>query len=110
MNPSHAVNGLGRDAVVALLVEGVRSRLEEQGEPAPPDLGEGTRLVGERAALGSLALVSLIVEVEQTLEDEHGVTVTLADERAMSQKQSPFRTVGTLADYVMQLVREQGNA
>jgi acyl carrier protein len=97
-----------REAVVGMLVDGVRSRLVEVGEEVPADLGEGTRLVGEQAVLASLALVSLIVEVEQTLEDDFGVTLTLADERALSQRHSPFRTIGTLADYVGQLLAEGG--
>jgi hypothetical protein len=70
-------------------------------------VNEATRLVGERAVLSSLALVSLIVEVEQTIEDEWGVALTLADERALSQQHSPFRSVGTLADWVDRLLAEQ---
>jgi len=31
----------------------------------------------------------------------------LADERALSQKHSPFRSVGSLADYVSELVTRQ---
>jgi acyl carrier protein len=93
-----------------MLVDGVRSRLAEAGGAVPADLGEGTRLVGEHAVLTSLALVSLIVEVEQTLEDDFGATVTLADERALSQRHSPFRTIGTLADYVGRLLAEGGGA
>jgi acyl carrier protein len=96
-----------RARVVGFLVEGLRALLAERGEPLPDDLGEGTRLVGPQAALTSLGLVSLIVELEQTLEEQYGVCLTLADERAMSQRHSPFRTVGTLADYACRLLAEQ---
>jgi len=37
------------------------------------------------------------------VEEQHGVALVLADERAMSQTRSPFLSVGTLADYVCQL-------
>ena len=33
-----------------------------------------------------------------------GVTITLADEKAMSQKQSPFRNVKSLANYIGELL------
>ena len=64
-----------------------------------------TPLFGPAAKLDSLGLVSLIVNLEQNLATTFGVGVTLADEKAMSQRTSPFRTVGTLAEYVEQLIR-----
>lgn len=73
-----------------------------------PALGEETRLIGQGAILDSLGLVSLIVEVEQRLSDELGINLILADERAMSQKRSPFRSIGALADYICDLIAEQG--
>jgi acyl carrier protein len=96
-----------KSRIVALLIDGVRTLLSERGHAVPADLGESTRLIGEQV-LSSLELVSVIVQVEEALQDDYGVAVTIADERAMSQKHSPFRTVGTLADYVCQLVAEQG--
>ena len=67
-----------------------------------------TALFGHAGALDSLGLVNLIVAVEQAVEDELGVPVALADEKAMSQNASPFRTVGTLADYVRRQISEHG--
>lgn len=66
----------------------------------------GTVLFGESGKLDSLGLVNLIVSTEQKIEEEFGVVITLADERAMSQKNSPFRTIGTLADYISLLLKE----
>ena len=68
-----------------------------------------TVLFGRAGRLDSLGLVNLIVEIEQKAEKEFGVTVTLADERAMSQKSSPFRTVATLANYISLLLEETSN-
>jgi acyl carrier protein len=65
-----------------------------------PDPAPATVLFGPRGALDSLGLVSLLVLVEEKLADELGVSLTLADERAMAQESSPFRTVATLAAYV----------
>jgi acyl carrier protein len=68
----------------------------------------GTALFGHAGALDSLGLVNLIVAVEQAVEDELGASVTLADEKAMSQSASPFRTVGTLAAYVWRQLGDHG--
>ena len=65
-----------------------------------------TTLFGKGGQLDSLGLVSFIVEVEQQVEEELGVSITLADERAMSQQKSPFLTIQSLADYVSLLVKE----
>ena len=59
-----------------------------------------TVLFGEGGKLDSLGLVSLIVATEQKIEEEFDRSLTLADEQAMSQKTSPFRTVSTLSAYI----------
>ena len=68
--------------------------------------GEAAPLFGREGVLDSLGLVSFVMAVEQALEDEIGITLTLADEKAMSQRRSPFRTIGTLAEYAARLMRE----
>jgi acyl carrier protein len=66
-----------------------------------------TILVGEHGKLDSLGFVSFIFALEQKIEQELGVTITLVDERAMSQKDSPFETIGKLADYISLLLEEK---
>lgn len=63
-------------------------------------LDESSELFGERGALDSMGLVSLVVAVEQAIEEKYLRTVSLADEKALSMKNSPYRTVGSLAEYV----------
>lgn len=61
-------------------------------------------LIGEDAAVSSMALVSYIADVESTLMENYNITLTLVSERALSRKKSPFRTINALADYVFELV------
>ncbi len=63
-------------------------------------------LFGVGGELDSLALVSLIVDIEARVLDETGVAVVLADERAMSSRSSPFRTLGTLSAWLQETVRQ----
>ncbi len=67
-------------------------------------ISRDTLLFGESGLLDSVGLVSLIVAIEQEIENDLGVSIVLADERAMSQKNSPFRSIGALADYAATLV------
>jgi acyl carrier protein len=52
----------------------------------------------------SLGLTMLIVAVEQKVEEELGVMVTLVDANAMSYETSPFRTVNLLANHILGLM------
>lgn len=68
---------------------------------------ESTRLIGHEAVLDSMGLVSLLLDVEQSISEQYDVVIIIADERAMSQKRSPFRSLESLTDYVLELVKEQ---
>ena len=59
--------------------------------------------------IDSLGLVTLIVMTEEKIEDEFNKSIVLADERAMSQRNSPFRTVGTFVDYIYKLLEGNTN-
>jgi D-alanine--poly(phosphoribitol) ligase subunit 2 len=65
-----------------------------------------TALYGRNSKLDSLGLVNLIVAVERDLEDEFEVEITLANEKAMAQKESPFRTVESFVVYIEMMLKE----
>ncbi len=85
--------------LVPLIVELVCEVAEEQGIEldAQPDVE--TALFGEQGLFDSMGLVSLVIAVEQAIEERHDAAVALADEKALSQTNSPYRSVGTLAEY-----------
>ena len=66
---------------------------------------ESTILFGRN--FDSMGIVMLTVEIEEQIFDEYGTEIILADERAMSQKTSPFRNVKTLVKYIESLIEEE---
>lgn len=70
--------------------------------------GSDAALFGDTGVLDSLNLVSFIILVEQEIADHFDTAVTLADEKALSQRRSPFRTIGTLAEHVADRLSESG--
>ena len=58
------------------------------------------------ANLDSMGIVFLVTDIEQEISEELGLQLALADERAMSQKTSPFRSISTLVKYIEKLVNE----
>jgi acyl carrier protein len=95
-----------RSSAIDLVARSMTDVLEMNDEPVPERLDAETTIVGPSAVLDSLGVVSLIVEIEQRLEHEHGLTITLASDRAMSQRSSPFRSIGVLADYLLEVINE----
>jgi acyl carrier protein len=91
---------------IKTLIVGILRELDEQGvvelDGEEPDAD--TELFGAEGLLDSVGLVALVVAVEQRLADELGIDVSLADEKALSQRQSPYRTVSSLAAYAAGLV------
>ena len=92
--------------ITALILAQAAELNEQLPHKIPLEEGEAAPLFGEGGVLDSIALVTLIVAIEQALEDELEVVLTLADEKAMSQQHSPFRTVGSLAAYIQQRIAE----
>jgi acyl carrier protein len=109
MNNCRNPTELSRSEIAGLVLSSLKDVLAVGGNnrPDPTQLGDDTRLIGREGVFDSMGLVTLIVDVEQRLEEEYDIVVVLADERAMSQKHSPFRSVGSLAAYICQLVEEE---
>lgn len=87
----------------------IHAAIDEVNTTLPPDRqiakSPETELFGRGSRLDSLGLVNLVIATEARLT-ESGMEIALADERAMSRKQSPFRTVSSLCDYIAERIQE----
>jgi len=98
--PQHGVQ-----QVVELIIDNVNQLKDTQGLKVPAELDSATTLFGGDGFLDSMALVTLVVAVEQAVEEKFGTNVSLADPGAMSQEHSPYRTIGAFADYAVERLR-----
>jgi acyl carrier protein len=97
---SPVVDSRGLESVILASIEIVnQSRLP--GEQLAAD--SAAAIFGDGSPLDSLGLVSLLIEIEDQLA-ARGLPISLSDERAMSQKRSPFRDVPSLVAYVQTLL------
>jgi len=92
------------EAVYAALDQLNRQRPADRRLPKEPD----TLLIGPDSRLDSLGLVTLIVAVEEQVEDRFGKHITLTDDRVLSPENGPMRSVETLAAYIESAVAEDG--
>ncbi len=100
------VNSAMRDRVIKVIYSALDVINSEKGSEGKLIESEGTSLMGPASSLDSFELVSLVLSLESKIAEEFGVAVTLADEKAMSQRSSPFRTVATMADYIVHVIEE----
>lgn len=97
-----------RDTILETIYLAIEVLDEALEEGHKLELSEEAILYGPGAVLNSMALVRLIVEVEQILFENFDVEISLIDEKALSQKESPFRRVKSLVDYIYSNLGEQG--
>ncbi len=97
---------LTRPQALALVLRRLAVLGRELGKPQLEQANEETRLFGEAAALDSIGLVTLMADLEEDVRAACGVSVHLADEKAMSRLTSPFRRVGLLADHLIDVVEK----
>lgn len=95
---------MDRSELIERIEQIVRDYRSELDGVSLSEINEYTRLFGREGVLDSLGLVNVVLEVEQMIGDKSGSPISLMDDRAMSQSRSPFRTVGSLADYILQLL------
>lgn len=63
------------------------------------DVNNNSALIGSNKILDSMGLVNVIVDIESVFLDED-IEITLTSEAAMSARISPFRSVGSLCNFI----------
>lgn len=97
---------INKEVVLEIIIRALQSLNDELLDGDKFEVGPSTPLFGPSATLDSLALVSVIVDVEGDVSAALGRSISLTDDRAMSQEISPFDDVQTLLNYIMVLVSE----
>jgi acyl carrier protein len=91
-----------RPAIEALILESVQMLAQDFELDALKSPTPDTALYGEGGALDSMALVNLIADIEEALSEKFNLSIALADEKAMSARNSPYRSVCSLTDAVIE--------
>jgi len=100
--PSQSNNVHSHDQVKALICEAIVELNDELDYDHLRKPVDGTAIFDGEDALDSLSLVSLIVDIEARIEDSFATEVVLASEKAMSMKNSPYRSVASLTEFALQ--------
>lgn len=94
------------DKVIQIILDQIHQYNELADAPINTGAGQASVLFGQGSPLDSIGFVSLMLDIEQAVSDAFQKNIALVDARAMSQKNSPFRTVGSLAKYIDDALKE----
>ena len=98
---------LTKENVLEIILRALQNLNDELDASEKFVVDSNLSLFGPDATLDSLALVSVIVDVEGDVSAALGRSISLTDDRAMTQEISPFDNVQTLLNYIMILVGEE---
>ena len=90
-----------------IVLEALSEIGEDSDNEALINADENTKLLGGNGHLDSLGVVLLVSELEGVISEKFEKSIVLADDRAMSQRTSPFRSVNTLCSYIDTLLAEE---
>ena len=93
------------DAIREVVLNAMRNTNEARDATSQLAVSAEAPIFGPDSTLDSLGLVGLLLDIEEGLQ-AIGCEIVLSDERAVSQKRSPFRSVQSLVSYVGTLARE----
>lgn len=93
-----------KDQIMQLLRDIIAELNEELQYEWLNNVHEDTPIFGDDAGIDSLSLAFLVSQAEIRVDEELGHQVVLADEKAMSMRNSPYRTVGTLIDFILERI------
>jgi len=94
-----------RDDIQKIIFDAIEMANNAREDDNQIPVSADTELYGTGGQLDSMGLVSFLVDIEESFQDME-MNISLSDERAMSQKNSPFRNVNTLTDYISTLIDE----
>lgn len=89
---------MNKEEALEIVIDAVKEYIDDESISIKND----TILLGNNAVVDSIGLVNLIVDIEGALA-EKDLEITLTSEDAMSRRKSPFRSIDTLSDYIIEL-------
>jgi len=93
-----------RDEILELVYAAIDEVNAQAADKVMVEKSPDAALLGGEKGVDSLTFVNLVVAIEERVQKKLKKSVVLVDEDSMALQEQPFRTVGTLASYVEQVV------
>jgi len=90
------------ETIKNMIIESINKHYGEIGIEIVADAN--TNLFGTDSKIDSLGLVTILIDIESAFFDLD-IQIALMSDKAMSLKNSPFKTVTTLAEFILDELR-----
>lgn len=97
---------MDKNQIVEIVTRSAQRLVAENETFYPDKIQLTTPLCSSNGILDSLGLVQLIADIEEEVFQITGKQIIIADEKAMSLKISPFRSISSLADFIESRIQE----
>ena len=91
-----------KEEIEVLIIESVRLLAEDFEIESLASPNAASVLYGTGGSLDSITLVNLIADIEDAISEKFSISISLADEKAMSARHSPYRSVTSLVGAVVE--------
>ncbi|MFC9730881.1 hypothetical protein ACH4MA_14570 [Streptomyces roseolus] len=95
-----------RERLVGLIGNVVAEVNERRDEKIPTENLLDISLYGDAGVFDSMHLVNFLTLVEEAIEDEFDVEISLTSEKAVSRRVSPFSRVSRLIEFIEEEMNE----
>ncbi len=99
---------MDREKIKSMVLECLREAALEMDDARDLEIDGQVKLFGRDGLFDSLGLVSFLVDMEDKLADELDLDLSLSDEKALSAHSGPFRSADSFVDYIMGVIRAEG--
>ena len=93
-----------KDKISEVIFDAIDELNEQLPEEQRLEKNLDTILIGEDGKIDSLGLVNLIVLIEQKIEEDFGIYISLADESDTSREGNPFDNIKNLQLHIFFLL------
>lgn len=97
------------DKVTTIVFECIDKLNQERPVDNKVPVSLDTLLLAEGGRIDSLDLVNLVIDLEAAISGNFGCGISLTDDDAMSREESPFASVASLRDYVVEVIDKSRN-
>jgi D-alanine--poly(phosphoribitol) ligase subunit 2 len=107
--PTEGVKMIEKEKILNCIYKAVDDSNEQLPDDQQLEKTPETVLLGKSGKLESIELVNILVATEDYLEEEFSMPISITDEKAVSEKNSPFTTIETLSGFISDLLKENAD-
>ena len=98
---------MNKEKILQIIYKSIDQLNEQHSEDNRVEKHLDTPLIGKGSSIDSLGFVTLIVSIEDYIEEQCNHSMTLMSDHSDQEATSPLRTVSTLSDHIYNAIKDK---